>query len=124
LVSGVKAAASSLPPGFKLHDTSQRHNGPKLYISYRGWAAYIYFLIEERGQLSAILKSPNPGDTAPFPREWFYPARTAAFLGTPTQVQPEPELYLKHTYGCTGADPELDPLTRYYRPRRPITPRG
>jgi hypothetical protein len=120
----LKAAASRLPPGFKLHDTSHRNNGPKLYISYHGWEADIYFMIEEHGRLRAILNSPNPGDTAPFPREWFYPARTADFLGTPTQVPPEPELYLKHTYGYTGADAEFDPVTRYYRPRRPVTPRG
>jgi|LauGreDrversion4_1035100.scaffolds.fasta_scaffold04952_3 hypothetical protein len=119
----LKAAAARLPPGFTLHDTSHRHNGPKLYISYRGWEADIYFMIEEHGRLHAILTSPNPGDTAPFPREWFYPARTADFLGTPTQVPPEPELYLKHTYGYTGADAELDPVTRYYRPRSPFTTR-
>jgi phosphorylcholine metabolism protein LicD len=113
----LKAAAASLPKGFSLYDTSHRHGGPKLYISYRGWEADIYFLRESEGRLHAILKSPNPGDTAPFPREWFYPAQTVDFLGQKTQVPPEPEHYLVHTYGYTGPDAELDPITRYYRPR-------
>jgi phosphorylcholine metabolism protein LicD len=114
----LKAAAGRLPPGFTLHDTSHRHGGPKLYINYRGWEADIYFLVEENGRLRTILHSPNPGDTAPFPREWFYPARTVNFCGAPTQVPAQPESYLAHTYGYTGPDAELDPVTRYYRPAR------
>ena len=114
----LKAAANRLPAGFVLHDTSHRHDGPKLYISYRGWEADIYFLVEEAGKLHAILHSPNPGDTAPFPRTWFYPAHTVDFLGTATQVPAEPASYLEHTYGYTGLDAELDPVTRYYRPVR------
>ncbi len=117
----LKAAAPRLPRGFVLHDTSHRHGGPKLYISYRGWEADIYFLIEEDGKLRTILNSPNPGDTAPFPRGWFYPAQTVDFLGVPTSAPAEPALYLAHTYGYTGPDAELDPVTRYYRP---VTRRG
>jgi len=113
----VKAAAARLPRGFTLHDTSHRHGGPKLYISYRGWEADLYFLVEQEGRLHPILNSTLPGDTAPFPREWFYPARDAVFLGVVTRVPPEPESYLKNTYGYTGPDAELDPVTRYYRPR-------
>ena len=114
----LKAAADRLPRGFTLHDTSHRHGGPKLYVSHRGWEADIYFLVEEHGQLRTILDSPNPGDTAPFPREWFYPARTVEFLGGPTQVPAELQRYLEHTYGYTGPEAELDPVTRYYRPVR------
>lgn len=114
----LKAAAARLPRGFKLHDTSHKHGGPKLYISWRGWEADIYFLVSENGTLHAILDSPNPGDTLPFPRDWFYPARTVDFMGEPTAIPPQPESYLKHTYGYTGPDAELDPVTRYYRPRR------
>ncbi len=114
----LKAAAPRLPHGFTLHDTSHQHNGPKLYLSHRGWEADIYFLAEEAGRLHAILNSPNPGDTAPFPRDWFYPARTVDFHGAPTAVPAEPQAYLEHTYGYTGPDAELDPVTRYYRPRK------
>lgn len=112
----LKTAASRLPKGFTMHDTSHRNGGPKLYINYRGWEADLYFLVENDGKLHAILNSPNPGDTAPFPREWFYPARTVDFLGEKTQAPPEAEFYLKHTYGYIGPNAELDPVTRYYRP--------
>ena len=114
--AALKAEESKLPPGFTLYDTSHRHGGPKLYVCYRGWDADIYFLVEHENTLRTIENSPNPGDTAPFPRDWFYPACTVDFLGAQTRVPAEPQRYLEHTYGYTGPDAELDPVTRYYRP--------
>ena len=113
----LKAAASRLPRGFTMHDTSHLHGGPKFYISYRGWEADVYFMVETEGTLLPILNSTLPGDTTPFPRELFYPARDAVFHGVDTRVPAEPERYLRHIYGYIGPNAELDPVTRYYRPR-------
>jgi phosphorylcholine metabolism protein LicD len=114
------AAAASLPPGFELFDTSWKHGGPKLYVAHQGWEADIYFFKEEGGKLSTILSSSLPGDTAPFPREWFYPPSEVEFLGKSTWIPASPDLYLAHTYGYTGADAVLDRNTGYYRPRTPL----
>ena len=107
-----------LPAGFTLHDTSHRHRGPKLYVSYRGWDADIYFYEENAGTMRSLEHSQNPGDVAPFPREYFHPRQPATFLGEPTFVPAQPEAWLKHIYHYIGPDAIRDPVTRYFRPRR------
>ena len=112
------ASRSRLPVGFTMHDTSHRHPGPKLYVEYRGWEADIYFLREEAGgKLRTLESSANPGDMLPYPREWFFPPQPAVFLGESTFVPAQSLTYLEHIYHYLGPDAELDPETRYYRPR-------
>lgn len=106
-----------LPPGFKLHDTSLRHHGPKLYLSHQGWEADIYFYSEENGQLRFAINSKCPGETEPFPHEFLYPLQPAVLLGEPTFVPAQPVALLKHHYGYIGPNAVLDPVTLYYRPR-------
>jgi hypothetical protein len=110
-------SAHLLPEGFTLHDTSHRHHGPKLYIEYHGWEADIYFYTEKDHHLRSTEKSLNPGDTIPFPREYFYPPTPARLLGQPTFVPAQPVAYLEHIYRYLGPDAIRDPVTRYFRPR-------
>lgn len=111
------AARQALPPGFAMHDTSHRHHGPKLYIAWRGWEADIYFLAEEAGQLRSLERSDNPGETLPFPRDYFFPLQPATFLGAETFVPAQPVPLLTHHYRYLGPDAVRDPVTRYFRPR-------
>jgi hypothetical protein len=110
-------SAHLLPNGFALHDTSHRHHGPKLYIEYHGWEADIYFYTEKDGLLQSTERSLNPGETLPFPRDFFYPPRPAHFLGEPTLVPARTSDYLEHVYQYIGPDAIRDPVTRYFRPR-------
>ena len=112
------AARKFLPEGFELWDTSWRQGGPKLYVTYRGWEADLYFFAEQEGRMRVILESDLPGDRLPFPRELLLPRQPATFLGAPTFVPAQPSAYLEHLYRYTGPDAELDPDTHYYRPRR------
>lgn len=114
----IKASGAKLPPGFTLHDTSYRHFGPKLYVSYRGWEADIYFLRTEGACLRSTEDCVNPGDIAPFPREFFYPLQPAEFLGEPTFVPARPVDLLTLHYGYLGSDAVRDPVTRLFKPRR------
>lgn len=113
----IRDSGAALPPGFALHDTSHRHHGPKLYVSHRGWEADIYFLREEDGWLRSTERSLNPGETTPFPRDFFFPVQPAEFLGEPTFVPAQPVALLTHHYRYLGADAVRDPATRYFRPR-------
>ncbi len=115
----VWAARAALPPGYRLRDTSHRHGGPKLYVSYRGWEADLYFFREEGERLQTILVSDIPSDTIPFPRAWFYPRSAAVFLGVSTFVPHEPIAYLTHLYGYIGPNAVRDPATGYFKPRHP-----
>ncbi|MBE35495.1 MAG: hypothetical protein CMI16_08065 [Opitutaceae bacterium] len=113
------ASRSRLPAGFTMHDTSHRHLGPKLYVEYRGREADIYFLREEEnGQLRTLEASSNPGDLLPYPHEWFFSPQPTVFLGESTFVPAQSLAYLEHIYHYLGPDAELDPVTRYYRPRQ------
>jgi hypothetical protein len=112
------AARHRLPAGFTLYDTSHRHLGPKLYCEYRGWEADLYFYREAGGKLWSTERSPNPGDTKPFPRSFFYPRQPATFLGEPTWVPAQTIAYLEHTYAYIGPDAVRNPVTRYFEPRR------
>jgi hypothetical protein len=113
----LRASGGTLPPGFTLHDTSHRHGGPKLYVECGGWEADIYFFAETDGRLLPHLISNEPGDSVPFPREWFYPRQPATFLGEPTFVPAQPVAYLEHLYRYLGPNAEKDPTTGYFRPR-------
>lgn len=113
----ILASRDALPAGFRLFDTSHRHHGPKLYFEYEGWEADLYFFTAESGQLRSTERSINPGETEPFPREYFFPLQPATFLGEPTWVPAQVVPYLKHVYRYIGPDAVRDPITRYFRPR-------
>lgn len=117
--SAVWAARRFLPEGFTMHDTSARHFGPKLYVSFRGWEADIYFFADDGREMHSLERSRNPGDVAPFPRDYFYPLQRAQMEGQPTQVPARPEALLTHVYRYLGEDGVRDPQTRYFVPRRP-----
>lgn len=112
------AARHRLPAGFRMHDTSHLHPGPKLYVEHRGWEADLYFLREEGDQLRTLERSANPGDMLPFPKSWFFPPQPAVFLDAPVWVPAQPVTYLEHLYHYLGTDAERDPVTRYFRPKR------
>ena len=112
------ASRHTLPRGFRLFDTSFRHPGPKLYFCHQGWEADVYFYAEEQGRLHALLRSPYPSDTAPFPREWIYPLQPVRLHEAATFAPAQPEAWLRHTYGYIGPDAVRDRATGYFRPRR------
>jgi hypothetical protein len=67
----LRYAGGRLPPGFVLRDSSHRHHGPKLYVTYAGWEADLYFYAEADGLMRSTERSRNPGETEPFPRGSF-----------------------------------------------------
>lgn len=108
---------AALPPGFSMHDTSPKHRGPKLYVAYEGWEADIYFY-EDRGEvLASYERSHNPGDVAPFPRDFVYPRQEVTLLAERTWAPAQIEAWLRHTYGYIGEDAVRDRRTGYWRPR-------
>jgi hypothetical protein len=115
----LRRAGGRLPRGFLLRDCSHRHHGPKLYVSYRGWEADIYFYEERDGQLQSTERTLNPGDGLPFSRELLFPLQPARLLEQPVFVAAQVEELLRHHYRYLGPDAVRDPVTRYFRPRQP-----
>ena len=91
--------ASDLPNGFNLHDTSFNHYGPKLYVSYKGWEADIYFYKEEANQLKPYEKDPKAGYESPLKRDWIFPLQPIEFWEEATYAPNDAEAVLKTIYG-------------------------
>ena len=65
----------------------------------------------------SLERSRNPGDLAPFPREYLHPIQPAVLHGEATFVPARPVALLTHHHGYIGPDSVRDPITRYFRPR-------
>lgn len=102
-----------LPSGFSLYDTSDRHYGPKLYISYRGFDADIYFY-EENDSLKPYEKTKWKNESKALPRELFFPLKEARFLDSSTFVPNRTEEYLVRRYGYLGGDGVRDKETGFW----------
>jgi len=117
----IRQSGAQLPAGFALFDSSHRHRGPKLYITYRGREADIYFYRDENGLLQSTESSINPGEFAPFPRELVFPLIEATLHGAIIDVPGRAEDLLRHHYRYLGPDAVRDPSTRFFRPRQAAT---
>lgn len=103
-----------LPAELSMHDTGFKHRGPKLYMSYKGFDADIYFYREENGQLFSSEKTHWPNYNAPIPLEQTLPTQSAEVQGITTQFPAQTEAYLKTIYGNLAADAKRNPETGYW----------
>ncbi|GMU52191.1 MAG: hypothetical protein AMXMBFR33_13370 [Candidatus Xenobia bacterium] len=110
----VKKAASRLPPGFRLQDTSARHLGPKLYVEWDGWEADLYFYRAEQSWLLPLERGTFPGERSKIPDEFVFPLQSATFLGQETWLPARPRELLEHHYGYLGSDAVRDRATGYF----------
>ncbi len=112
--SAIWQGRHALPKGFKMYDTSFNHYGPKLYVTYRGWEADIFFYKDSNSQLQSYANSSYIGEVQPFPREFVYPLKETTFLGEQTNIPNDSLAYLLHTYDYIGKDAVQDKKTGYY----------
>ena len=106
-----------LPRGFKMCDTSHKHPGPKIYLTYKGWEADIYFYEDTVSHLRCYLDSNLPGDLKPFPKNYIYPIKDTVFLGQKTFIPNKVEALLLHNYGYIGENGKWDKKTGYWHPK-------
>lgn len=103
-----------LPSALTLCDTTNRHNGPKLYMSYKGFDADIYFYKEEAGQLYSYEKTDWKNYNAPISSEQVFPTKDFVIRGIHTCIPNNPEDYLKSIYGSLDKDAIRNPETGYW----------
>ncbi|WP_421773377.1 LicD family protein [Gracilimonas sp.] len=103
-----------LPAELTIHDTSSRHNGPKLYMSYKGFDADIYFYREEGNQLFSTEKTNWENYNAPHSKDQVFPLNDFEIKGIQTQVPYNPEAYLKTIYGSLDKNAIRNPVTGYW----------
>lgn len=103
-----------LPAELTMHDTSSRHKGPKLYMSYKGFDADIYFYREEGNQLFSTEKTNWENYNAPHSKDQVFPLNDFEIKGIQTQVPYNPEAYLKTIYGSLDKNAIRNPVTGYW----------
>lgn len=103
-----------LHPELSLHDTSHRHNGPKLYMSYKGFDADIYFYREEEDQLFSYEKTDWENYNAPIPKVQVFPTAVFQINEITTRVPARTEAYLETIYGNLAGDAVRNPETGYW----------
>lgn len=85
--------------GFTLYDSTNRHYGPKFYISYKGFDADIYFYKETNEYLIPYEKTRWKNYRVPIPASSLFPIQAAQFLGQLCYIPCDTESYLKTFYG-------------------------
>lgn len=103
-----------LPAGFTMYDTSFRHNGPKLYVSFKGFDADIYFYSERTGYLRSPEKTRFANLMQDIPKGLIYPLKSATFLETATKVPADAKAYLEFVYGYIGCDAVRNTTTGFW----------
>lgn len=110
----VLANKEKLPPELSLFDTSNRHNGPKLYMSYKGFDADIYFYKEENDLLYSSEKTHWENYNAPIPKKLVFPTYEMDINGIKTRIPNNTEEYLQTIYGSLEKDAVRNPETGYW----------
>lgn len=103
-----------LPPELKLYDTSFKHLGPKLYLSYKGFDADIYFYRTGVHQLHSYEKTNWDNYKAPIPEGHVFPTQKLTIKGIETRIPAKPEEYLRTIYGSLEKDAVRNPNTGYW----------
>jgi phosphorylcholine metabolism protein LicD len=110
----ILANQNKLHPDLTLCDTTSRHNGPKLYMSYKGFDADIYFYKEEENQLYSHEKTDWKNYNAPISPGHVYPTKAFEIKGIKTRIPNDTQAYLKTIYGCLEKGAIRNPETGYW----------
>lgn len=103
-----------LDPKIRMYDTSYRHYGPKLYLSYKGFDADIYFYRHENGKLYSYEKTRWENYNTPIPCELVFPTRHQTVNGVKTRVPDKMEEYLTFIFGNLSPDAVRNDITGYW----------
>lgn len=103
-----------LDPVLKMYDTTKRNNGPKLYISYKGFDADIYFYRPENGKLQSFEKTNWENFKTPIPSDLVFPTTKMEVNGVKTKAPGNTKEYLSFIYGNLAPDAKRNPKTGYW----------
>lgn len=105
---------SKLKPGFEMHDTSFRHLGPKLYVSYKGFDADVYFYKEEKGALHSYEKTNWENYNTAIPDQLVFPVKELTIKGVTTRIPANTQQFLETIYGNLSAGAKRNPDTGFW----------
>ncbi len=110
----VKASEHLLPKEFKFYDTSFRHHGPKLYLSYKGFDVDLYFYQDLGSTIRSFEKTKWKNEVQEIPKSLVFPLATAYFFEEDTHVPAKVKGYLEYLYSYIGRGGKRDLETGFW----------
>lgn len=105
---------NKLGKGYKMYDSSSRHNGPKLYISYKGFDADIYFYTNKDNHLHSYERTHWENYNVPIPEKFVFPTKAFHLKNISTRIPSETDKYLQTIYGNLAPDAKRNPKTGFW----------
>lgn len=102
---------SKMPKGLKFYDTSENHEGPKVYFSYKGYDFDIFFYEEHDQTIRTFVEADYPNERQHIPKELVFPLKKDDFLGEGITVPNNTKGYLELMYGYLGTGGSRNPET-------------
>ncbi len=112
----VEALKSDLPRGLKFYDTSQYHEGPKIYFSYKGYDFDVFFYEDVEESVRSYVEASYPNERQHIPKSLIFPLKEDTFLGRDITVPNDTLGYLEMMYGYLGTDGWRDQRTGLWHP--------
>lgn len=103
-----------LPKGMTLYDSTCKHRGPKVYFSYKGIDADVYFYEDLGETIKSYENSQYPNEISEIPKSLIFPLREGCHLGQKTFLPAKTKEYLEHVYGYIGKDAVRNKETGYW----------
>ncbi len=112
----VKGLKTDLPKGLKFYDTSQNHEGPKIYFSYKGYDFDVFFYEDEGESVRSYVEASYPNERQHIPKSLIFPLKEDTFLGRNIAVPKDTLGYLEMMYGYLGTGGWRDQKTGLWHP--------
>lgn len=112
----IKELKMKMPQGLKFYDTSDNHEGPKVYFSYKGYDFDIFFYEEHGESIRTFVEADYPNERQHIPKGLVFPLKKDDFLGVEITVPKDAKGYLELMYGYLGTGGTRDEQTGLWHP--------
>lgn len=104
-----------IPKGFSFYDSSHRHHGPKVYLSYKGFDIDIYFYQDNGNSIQSTENTKFSSERQDIPKSLIFPLKTISMMGQEIKIPNETKKYLETIYGYIGRNAVRDLKTGFWR---------
>lgn len=112
----VKDLKNRMPKGLKFYDTSENHEGPKIYFSYKGYDFDIFFYEDEGDTVRSFVEANWPNERQHLSKDLIFPLKSDQFLNREITVPVKTQEYLETMYGYLGTGGWRDQTTGLWHP--------
>lgn len=112
---------TALPKEYRMHDTSRYHRGPKLFVSYKGFDADLYFSRVTGDSMQAMEITAPRQYMKSFPTDFIFSSKSADFPADATFVPDRALDFFVHTYGYLDRNGVRDKLAGLWSEPVPVS---